>query len=361
MGSSLKVGSNKIRVVVTARAGQTKTYTITVTRARRTTTGGGGGGGGTVTQPDPKPPSTNATLKALALSGGATLSPAFAPSTTAYTAQVDLDVETVKITATTANTRARVAITPADADTRTAGHQIQLNEGENRITLVVTAQNGSTKKTYTITVSRAEPKPADATLSSLALTVLNSAVSATLSPAFAPSTTAYTAQVGPDIGALTITAVAQDAGATVALPRDQSPVSAGVQVLLYGGENKITVVVTAQDGKTTKTYTITVTRLESERKPEEETEKEPEKDPKSTDATLKAIALSEGFINPAFAAATYQYTAAVGYDVATITVITIPATGATVAITPDDVDPAAAFHQVALKVGEKPDHLGGHR
>ena len=352
---SLNVGSNKIRVVVTARAGQTKTYTITVTRAGQTTSrggGGGGGGGGTVTQPDPKPPSKDATLKALALSGGATLSPAFAPSTTAYTAQVDLDVETVKITATAARTRARVAITPADADTRTAGHQIQLNEGANTITVVVTAEDGRTKETYTLTVRRAEPKPADATLKALALTVLNTINTVALSPAFAPSTTQYTAQVGSGIGALTITATAQDAGASVALPKDQSSVSAGVQVLLYGGETKITVVVTAQDGITTKTYTITVSRLESAKTPEKEPEKDPK--PKSTDATLRAIAFSEGFIKPAFAATTYNYTAAVGNHVAILTVVTISAPGASVAIMPADADPTAVLHQVSLKVGENP-------
>ena len=353
---SLNVGSNKIRVVVTARAGQTKTYTITVTRAGQTTSrgggGGGGGGGGTVTQPDPKPPSKDATLKALALSGGATLSPAFAPSTTAYTAQVDLDVETVKITATSARTRARVAITPADADTRTAGHQIQLNEGANTITVVVTAEDGRTKETYTLTVRRAEPKPADATLKALALTVLNTINTVALSPAFAPSTTQYTAQVGSGIGVLTITATAQDAGASVALPKDQSSVSAGHQVLLYGGETKITVVVTAQDGITTKTYTITISRLESAKTPEKEPEKDPK--PKSTDATLRAIAFSEGFIKPAFAATTYNYTAAVGNHVAILTVVTISAPGASVAIMPADADPTAALHQVSLKVGENP-------
>ena len=350
---SLNVGSNKIRVVVTARAGQTKTYTITVTRAGQTTSrGGGGGGGGTVTQPDPKPPSQDATLKALALSGGATLSPAFVPSTTTYTAQVDLDVETVKITATAARTRARVAITPADADTRTAGHQIQLNEGANAITVVVTAEDGRTKETYTLTVRRAEPKLADATLKALALTVLNTINTVALSPAFAPSTTQYTAQVGSGIGALTITATAQDAGASVALPKDQSPISAGHQVLLYGGETKITVVVTAQDGITTKTYTITVSRLEPAKTPEKEPEKDPK--PKSTDATLRAIAFSEGFIKPAFAATTYNYTAAVGNHVAILTVVTISAPGASVAIMPADADPTAVLHQVSLKVGENP-------
>ena len=261
-------------------------------------------------------------------------------------------METVKITATAARTRARVAITPADADTRTAGHQIQLNEGANTITVVVTAEDGRTKETYTLTVRRAEPKPADATLEALALTVLNTINTVALSPAFAPSTTQYTAQVGSGIGALTITATAQDAGASVALPKDQSSVSAGHQVLLYGGETKITVVVTAQDGITTKTYTITVSRLEPAKTPEKEPEKDPK--PKSTDATLRAIAFSEGFIKPAFAATTYNYTAAVGNHVAILTVVTISAPGASVAIMPADADPTAVLHQVPLKVGENP-------
>ncbi|MDE2812338.1 MAG: cadherin-like beta sandwich domain-containing protein [Gemmatimonadota bacterium] len=352
---ALPVGTTTIRVVVTAQDGTTqKTYTLTLTRAGP--------------QPPPRPPdppyepppvpllSTDATLRELALSDGAMLSPAFAAATTSYTARVDLTVETLTLTATAFHSGARVTtITPADADANTAGHQLRLDAGENTIRVTVTAQDGRTKREYAITITRAEPLSAEAMLSSLSLYPVHVTNPVMLSPAFAPSTMEYTARVGSATGLVTVTAIAQDAGARVRItPADTDARTAGHQVRLpsYGG-NLISIEITAQDG-TKRTYTLTVFRLETHREPPQPPPpREPDPlTPKSTDATLSALALSKGIVRPSFAATTSHYTAAVGHNVALVTILTVPAPGAKVTITPADADPQEPFHQVLLQVGE---------
>lgn len=72
----------------------------------------------------------------------------------------------------------------------------------------------------------------------------------TLSPVFDPSVTSYSVSVGYSTASITIGATAE-AGATI---------SGGQMYGLNVGVNTIPVVVTAVDGVTTKTYTVTVTR-----------------------------------------------------------------------------------------------------
>ncbi|MDE2905738.1 MAG: cadherin-like beta sandwich domain-containing protein, partial [Acidobacteriota bacterium] len=82
------------------------------------------------------------------------LDPVFAAGTTAYTASVDNDVGTVTVSGTATDTSATVAFTPADADSTTLGHQVSLNEGEEK-TITATVTNGTATQDYTITVTRA--------------------------------------------------------------------------------------------------------------------------------------------------------------------------------------------------------------
>ena len=79
-------------------------------------------------------------------------------------------------------------------------------------------------------------------------------------------------------------------------------------------------------------------------------------DAPSDDATLRALSLSDGALNPAFSSADTMYTANVGVDTDTITVTAMAndADADTVAITPPDADTVKAGHQVALAIGENP-------
>ena len=126
---------------LTATADQEEESAETVTiRASR---GGSAIGSATVTI---NSVSQDATLSSLSLSGVDIGT--FSSAVTAYQASVAHDVETTTVTATASHSGATVAIDP--------GATVGLAEGANRITVTVTAENGTTTKTYTVTVSRAE-------------------------------------------------------------------------------------------------------------------------------------------------------------------------------------------------------------
>ena len=72
----------------------------------------------------------------------------------------------------------------------------------------------------------------------------------TLSPAFSPETTAYTGEVEEALETTTVSAMAAHSGATIE--------GAGEMPLMVG-ENTVEVMVTADDGTTTMTYTVMVT------------------------------------------------------------------------------------------------------
>ena len=106
----------------------------------------------------------------------------------------------------------------------------------NVIAVVVTAQDGQTTQTYTVTVTRAGSS--DASLSALSLSGV------TLTPAFASGTTAYTASVANSVTETTVAATA-DAGAAYEVKLNDVVDQDGVVGLAVGSGNVITVVVTA--------------------------------------------------------------------------------------------------------------------
>jgi hypothetical protein len=101
----------------------------------------------------------------------------------------------------------------------------------------------------------------NADLSSLALS------SGTLTPPFASAATAYTASVANNVTGLFVTPTAADAGAAIKIRVNGgiwSAVTSGSPSWvspLNLGANAVNVQVTAEDGTTTKTYTVSVTRL----------------------------------------------------------------------------------------------------
>ena len=97
-------------------------------------------------------PSTDATLSGLTLSG-VTLSPAFGPDTHSYSAEVGSEVTTVTVSPTANHGGATYVIRlngALDADGR-----VSLGTGASVIAVVVTAGDGATRQTYTVTVTRA--------------------------------------------------------------------------------------------------------------------------------------------------------------------------------------------------------------
>lgn len=82
--------------------------------------------------------------------------------------------------------------------------------------------------------------------------------SLTLSPAFASETTTYTTSTTNATN--TITATPADAKAAIEVKVGETEVDNGSAATWQEGSNTVTIKVTAADGKTTKTYTVTVTK-----------------------------------------------------------------------------------------------------
>ena len=166
---------------------------------------------------------------------------AFAADTTAYAASVAHEVASTTVTATASHSAAKVTIAP--------GSEVSLAEGANAITVTVVAEDGTTTRTYTVTVTRtAAPLSEDATLRTLSLSGVDIG-------AFAADTTAYAASVAHEVASTTLTATASHSAAVVTI-------APGSEVSLAVGENEIAVTVTAEDGSTTRSYRVTVTRAE---------------------------------------------------------------------------------------------------
>lgn len=92
----------------------------------------------------------------------------------------------------------------------------------------------------------------DATLSDLKIGAL------TLTPAFASATKTYTAATTNATN--TITATPSNAGSEIEIKVGDTPVDNGSAATWATGANTVTVKVTAPDGTTTETYTVTVTK-----------------------------------------------------------------------------------------------------
>ena len=110
-------------------------------------------------------PSTDASLEALTLTDGAgnavSFNETFAPQTMSYTAEVRHDVTGLTLSPTTGDSNATVTYlaadetTLADDDDTTAALDTTLAVGANTINVRVTAEDGTTTQTYSVTVTRA--------------------------------------------------------------------------------------------------------------------------------------------------------------------------------------------------------------
>ncbi|MEI7910890.1 MAG: cadherin-like beta sandwich domain-containing protein [Verrucomicrobiota bacterium] len=299
----LAAGTNTITIQVMAQDGiTTSTYTVTVTR----------------------PPSAVSTLAGLVLSSGA-LSPAFASGTLAYTSSVANAITAMTVTCTVTDATATIKVNGVSATSGTACPSIPLVVGTNPITVLVTAQDGTTASTYTVTVNRIS------TVSTLSGLVLSSG---TLSPAFSTGTLAYAASVPNATSSATVTPTVSDATATVKVNGTTvTSGSASSAIPLVVGNNTLTVLVTAQDGTTTSTYTITVNRT-------------------STVSSLSGLVMSSGTLSPTFVSGTKVYTASVANAITALTVTpTLTNSYAAVTVNGISVSSGAASASIPLVVG----------
>lgn len=274
---------NSILILVTAQDQTTKTYTVNVFRQS-------------------VPEGKNANLAGLTLSSG-DLNESFHPDILTYTATVPLEKEQVSVTATTEDTGAMLMINNATASSGAPSAPVSLVEGENDpISILVISEDGTVFKTYQITVTRGDQPELspNAFLSGLSLTP------AGLNEAFFAGRLAYTALVPYETQTATVSPTTEDPEATVTV--DGSEVVSGQasqDIPLSVGENTVTVVVTAPDGVSTRTYEITLTR---------------EGSGVSTNALLSSLSIDPGSLDQAFSPGNLSYTAHVLHYVDQVTV-----------------------------------------
>lgn len=268
---------------------------------------------------------SNADLQNLTPSAG-TLTPAFAPSTTSYTLNVANDVENITFRPSLADVNATIVVNGATIPNGTATPAINLAVGSNTVTTTVTAQDGTTKKTYTVNVIRAQSGNAD--LVGLAPSV------GTLDPAFSPSTAMYSLTVPTDTSSLQLTPTSADAAATITV--NGATVSSGSSsnaLQLGAGTTTLTVITTAQNG-TTRSYTVNVTKAAS------------------ADATLASLVPSVGTLDPAFDKETLSYSLNVENTVESISFApTVSEPSARVSVAGSGVASGSSSAPVGLAVG----------
>ena len=155
-----------------------------------------------------------------------------------YEIEVSSNLSSVDITGNTINSIACISGTGT----------ITLEDGENKIQLVVTAENGN-KRTYTIIINR-QSKEEDIVLSST--NNLKSLSIDKIDFEFSKDTLEYNLETSFEVDNISISYELEDNTASVETSKE---------VELIVGLNKVNIVVTAEDG-TKKTYTLNIIRKE---------------------------------------------------------------------------------------------------
>ena len=213
-----------------------------------------------------------------------------------YNVEVPKNVDKVNIYAVATDKKADVSGTGSK----------NLEVGKNTFAVKVTAEDGTTTKTYTINITRSneEAKSDDATLSILGLNP-----KAYDFTGFRRSITTYpvdggSVEVENSVKEIYVYGYTNNEKATAKGLGNQS---------LQEGNNKLEVTVTAEDGKTTKTYVINVKRLASGEKSTDKDDKkdddkkdEDKKDEKTTSG-LTGITVTGYTLSPKFDSKTYTY------------------------------------------------------
>lgn len=155
----------------------------------------------------------------------------FSSNKTSYS--ISVDKKSIEITALLSDKKASVTGTGVKS----------LKYGNNKLSVVVKAENGS-KKTYTITVNRKDDRDSNNDLSSLSISESNIS--------FDKNKTSYKIEVDSSVNQITINATSDSSKAVVS--------GTGIKKL-KSNENEFNVVVTAENGDK-KTYTIKVIKKE---------------------------------------------------------------------------------------------------
>lgn len=265
-GRSIPLGApgsiTAIVIVVFSQAGLETTYTINVTRLL----------------------SSDNNLSALTVKVGSAnqlLAPPFSLDTVDYTVDVQTSVLSVTVTATKSDPNAAMLIGSATVPPGTNPGQAPITLGApgeiTPVTIEVTAPNGN-KKTYTLSIKRLS---GDSTLSALIVTA-----KAVAHPVDLNTPPPYTVNVATNVTKVDVSATKSDPNAVMAIGSETFPAGTpsgsvlDIPIGAPGSDTLISIIVTAQNGVDSTTYTVTVHRAASD------------------DSTLSALSVAPGSLDP---------------------------------------------------------------
>jgi Cadherin-like beta sandwich domain len=230
--TSLDVGSNSVKFDVIAEDLSPNAYTITLIRA----------------------PSNNAYLKSMTTSP-VNLVSAFNRATLSYTGSVAYSVSGITVLAASEHVAATMTLNGVNLPSNKESALVPLAVYDNKLELVVTAEDGKTKLTYVLNVYRNPSNNAN---------LANIVTSPNLGIDFKTDLTKYTLQADHFTADVFFTLSFEQLGASATI--NGATVQGGVAsqsfpLVVYG--NTFTVVVTAQDQSTTRTTTIVINRAPS--------------------------------------------------------------------------------------------------
>ena len=199
--------------------------------------------------------STDASLGSIDIDG-VDLSPSFDENIETYSVELPNSVTEIDWGAWTTNDNASINFNSVEIGNNLVTSS-SLSIGLNTFTLVVTAEDSVTTKTYTLTVNRAALSP-DATLGSIDINGID------LSPSFDQNIETYSVELPNSVTEIRWGAWTTNEKASI----NFNSVDIGNNLLtsssLSIGLNTFTLVVTAESGVTTKTYTLNVSREQSD-------------------------------------------------------------------------------------------------
>ncbi|XP_067845587.1 uncharacterized protein [Heptranchias perlo] len=183
-------------------------------------------------------------LKALTVSPG-TLEPAFKPDVLLYRVTVGSDTEKLTVYPVTSGSGASYQVQGADGN-----KVILLNDGVNKITIEVAAEDGTLKR-YTIEATKL-------TLSSPSLSGLKIAEKLQLDPTFSLNVYEYTCTAPLHM----TTVIVQPSIPNLKMKVTVNEMNVGKPVYLSVGNTKVDVNVTSADGAKSQVYRIIITRVQ---------------------------------------------------------------------------------------------------
>jgi gliding motility-associated-like protein len=236
------------------------------------------------------------------VSPDAQITPTFSNTVTEYTYPKAFypadDRVTVRVMKNPVNANVTATINGVPAVNSSFEHDVKaegtalLHEGTNVITVVLTAEDGVTTKTFHITVQRPYN---NADLSQLEYNLADPDFY--IKPTFSKDSVNYLAVTKPDINRIYLGPKVTDPYATIKI--NGVAATSGQRSPFYNlvtGAPTATVVVTARDGVTTKTYTVNARH-------------------QLVNPNLAAVTLSTGSLSPAFSPTRGSYTIKVGSSV----------------------------------------------